>query len=327
MQFYPVHTLFRRYAKEYGYNFREVKRFYKDVLDNHSSGRFKFTQWYSAYNIIIEQGWYEARQPYYNIWPGVIDEFIKTRIDIDCELLKPPHECFVVRLPKLEEPIFTFNFKGKEAHIEHIMVVNSIIDSQKSGLAWKVLYNIHEPDMEPGNFTKMSHLLYGHNIEDCIRRDTFTDAGYDGKEYTIDKELMDALLRLVVAVHFLATGAHKILEFDVLSRHLAAYRQAEKNSSERKEYEKKAREKGKFGWNIGRGKDDRALKLRKGISYSQACKEAGGRELLYQHIRGGHWHTVKYGPKYSQEKVVWFDDTTVRPDLPPKPIRDKRIEK
>ena len=62
------------------------------------------------------------------------------------------------------------------------------------------------------------------------------------------------------------------------------------------------------------------LKLPAGVSYEEAIRRAGGREFLYQHMRGGHWHTVKYGVERKLEKVMWFDETVVRPDLPPKPV-------
>jgi hypothetical protein len=137
----------------------------------------------------------------------------------------------------------------------------------------------------------------------------------------IPVSVMDAMMRLLIAVHFLATGSHKVLEFDVLSKHLSAYRALEVNNPKRKEYEKKAQIAGKYGWNISYGRAERGLKLPNGISYEDAVRSAGGRELLYQHTRGGHWHTVRIGQGRKDIKVIWYDETVVRSDLPPCPLK------
>ena len=102
-----------------------------------------------------------------------------------------------------------------------------------------------------------------------------------------------------------------------IAEHLEAYEKLKEGSPKRKEYEIKAKRKGKFGWNIGIG-EGRNLRLPNGVSYVDACREAGSREHMYSHIRGGHWHMVCFGTKHLSRKVEWFEQTIVRPDLPMK---------
>lgn len=47
--------------------------------------------------------------------------------------------------------------------------------------------------------------------------------------------------------------------------------------------------------------------------------EAAGRELEFSHTRRGHFKTQAYGPNRSLRKMIWVEDTEVRPDLPMRP--------
>jgi hypothetical protein len=333
MQFYDVETAYKLFRKEYGY--KDPAIFYKDVYQDYLSfmkgnknPRFYFVPYISFPAIISEQCWYQERMPYYKIWAGVFDTFIKTRIDIKARLLKFPHQTFSILLPKTKEGLLTFDFNGKLATVQSITVIGDSTEATKEegfvGISLRVIYRVDDPANEykyPGSFLKTVRMPIDDTIENGINRDGYTDQTHNGEDYLIPHFIMDACVRLVVATIFLATGSHKVLEYDVLAKHLNAYREErEANSKKRKSYENKAKQKGKFGWNIGSGRGNRGLKLPNGTSYAKACQDAGGREHLYQHVRGGHWHTVKYGKGRQEIKVVWFEETTVRKDLPPKPI-------
>jgi len=314
MQFYDIWTSYNVIGKKlYG---RDWKRYYQDAIfkkkpiEELDKGRFHREA------LSIEYAWIEAHKPYYQIWPGVADEFIKTRIDIDCSLLKSPHQVFAIKMPILDAPILSFKYQDKTSIVES-MVITHI---PPNIMIWRITFRVEDID-NPGSAAFSLHLKDGLTIEECIGEfSEFYAKDTEDKPFTIPASIQDACLRLIVGVHFLATGSHKILEYDVLSKHLAAYRELEKESPKRKEYENRAKKKGKFGWNIGSGRGERGLKLPRGLSYADAVKAAGGRELLYQHLRGGHWHTVRFGRGREKIKIVWFDETTVRGDLPPKPL-------
>jgi hypothetical protein len=324
MQFYPIWLSYDSIGKErYG---KDWYKYYTDALIKKIPMSELDNNRFTRESLRWEFEWIKAHKPYYQIWPGVADEFIKTRIDINTSLLKAPHNIFGIRLPVLDTPLLSFEYPNNRiATIECIMVLHDDfmdINNEDKVLSWRVTFRVNGID-NPGNMGFRLHLTEGQTIEQCIGHFiSFREKDLTNTYFTVPVSIQDAILRLIVGVHFLATGSHKILEYDVLSRHLDAYRRLKEDDPKRIEYETKAKEKGKFGWNIGAGRSDRWLKLPAGISYEQAIKNAGGnRELLYQHLRGGHWHTVKYGKDRKLDKVVWFDETTVRPDLPPKQIK------
>jgi hypothetical protein len=324
MQFYEVETLYRTHRKDLGY--KDSHRFYTHIITHFEAWQRQELppmDWYqncSLNQLLVEALWHMERMPYYKIWAGVFDAFIKTRLDIDSSLVKLPHECFAIRLPKTDEPILSFDFDGGTAFVKSIIIqgADKIMEdgSKGSGIMLQICFE-SDGKIKVWNVVGGANMIHGKTIEECIHYDNPPN----NVGLCVPESIIEACVRLSIATCFLATGSHKVLEYDVLTKHLDAYREEkEKNAAKRKDYEKQAKKKGKFGWNIGGGRTKRGLKLPNGVSYSSACKSAGGRELLYQHVRGGHWHTVRYGEGRQKIKVVWFEPTTVRGDLPPAPM-------
>jgi len=332
MQFFEVETAYNLFRKRYGY--KDPIAFYKDVVKDYmdvmaarqAEPKFFFFPYISFPIIITEQAWYQEHMPYYKVWPGVFDTFVKTRLDIKAELLRFPHEAFSILLPKTDEPILSFDFNGSLATVQTITVIGDSKDLRKegyTGINMRVVYRVEDRNefQYPGSFMKSVVMPLDETIEEGIDRDGYIDTTCMGEEYELPASIIDACVRLTIATIFLATGSHKVLEYDVLAKHLEAYRKMRGQDEDKtKEYEKKARAKGKFGWNIGSGRGDRGLKLPNGVSYAAACQQAGGRELLFQHVRGGHWHSYRYGQGRKEVKIVWQEDITIRKDLPPKPL-------
>ena len=177
----------------------------------------------------------------------------------------------------------------------------------------------------PGEFFRNVPIISNATIEDVIGE--FVDVkAYDdaSPEEVVPASVIETCFRILIGIYFVSTGSQKVLEYDVLSKHLEAYRKMkeEENSKKVKEYEIKARQKGKYGWNVGVERKDRHLILPRGMTYEEALREAGSRKLLYQHTRGGHWHLYWIGSKGSQKPVVkWVEETTVKPDLPIRPLK------
>ena len=305
-------------------NMPNWKSFYIDGIKNQISAK-TINHSFSPERMMMEYMWLKEGRPYYKIWPGVFDEFIRTRIDINSDLVKPPHAAFAILFPKLKEPILSFYSGGELYHARAVLVTRPEQWGLKgSQIRIKMDVGV-EGDSFPGSYYHTIILESGKTIEECIGQ--IEDVREKKSKTIISRRLeipaifIEACIRLIIGVHFIATGSHKILEYDVLAKLLDAYRKLEDNSPEKKNIEKKSRTKGHHGWHVGRGKDDRNLKLPRGISYVDAVREAGGRELLYQHTRGGHWHTVRYGYDKTNEKVVWYDEVVVRSDLLPKPLK------
>ena len=187
------------------------------------------------------------------------------------------------------------------------------------------IVNIFKEIHPPSNFFKTVPIVPNKTIEDVIGEIVDIKA-YDNAspEESVPASIIEACFRILIGIYFVSTGSQKVLEYDVISKHLDAYRKMreEGKNKEAKNYEAKAKKKGKFGWNVGPGRKNRHLILPKGVTYDEAMREAGSRELLYQHTRGGHWHLYWVGSKESQKPIVkWVEETVVKPDLPIRPIK------
>jgi len=273
--------------------------------------------------MLMEANWYAEGKPYYKIYPQIVDEFIRTPINISCSLLMAAHESFLIRLPK--EPLLDFRINGQHYQVKSILVDTTELHKVSSTLFFLADCSECVPGITQNSFLihtpiRMDkHKLIENVIpEQCVNI-------IDNMEFNIKQiptEIKEACVRLVVGVCFLSTGSHKIFEYDVLGDLLEKYRQLAEDSPERKRIEEKSKKRGKYGWNIGRGFDGRYLTLPRGVTYTEAVRAAGGRERLYQHKRGGHWRELIPGvdKPWKEYKVIWIDAMEIRPDLPPKPL-------
>ena len=376
MQFHEPFLLWRGLKKVDKETYRNVswEEFYnrqiaKSIVVDGESG--------TGASLSMEKMWLSDGCPYYKIWPGVFDQFVSTRMDIDTQFLKSPHKAFAINFPDIEEPLLSFKIKDDTFFITSILVedftseeVNATRD--KVGLLKSVRnmfsdpafahLNILEHEREtgiikvridfktkelseryieditsdketvnfikqvnpPGQFFRNIPVVPNRTIEETIGIFVDTPAMVTNfSDEVIPASVIEACFRVLVGIYFVSTGSQKVLEYDVISKHLNAYRKMREdgNSKRCQEYESKAKKKGKFGWNVGSERKDRHLKLPKGMTYDEALRDAGSRDLLYQHTRGGHWHTYKIGEGRKQVIVKWVEETTVRKDLPIRPIK------
>ena len=277
-------------------------------------------------HLLSERSWHLEGKPYYKVWPAIIDSFVRTRIDINANLLNVPHGCFGIRLPK-DEKILSFTHGDMEYAVKTILVYSPNVElkSENTDILFRKYHKCIMIWIDVGEMIEGVPNIYYHRA--IFEEGNTIEQGFGNivdsnplEGVVLPASIIEACVRLVVGVCFLATGSHKILEYDVLRKHLEAYQALKEDHPKRQFYKDKAKRIGKFGWHIGRGRNYRELTLPRGITYADAVHGAGGRHLLYQHSRGGHWHTVRFGQKLSQEKVVWYDEIIVKPTLPPKPI-------
>jgi len=203
------------------------------------------------------------------------------------------------------------DFKSKIANDLYLSDVKDMPELKEA------LRKINPPCM----FFRNIPILPDRTIEECIG--DFVDVpSRDSSTNSIPSSVIEACFRCLVGIYFVSTGSQKVLEYDVISKHLNAYRKMrEEGDKKAKQYEEKAKKKGKYGWNVGPDRKDRHLILPKGITYDEALREAGSRELLYQHTRGGHWHLYWVGMNRTKPIIKWVEETTVRKDLPIRPIK------
>lgn len=378
MEFYEPFIMWRAFKKIDKEAYQNVS--WRDFYSKHISWSLvsKGSSTMECNSLSFEQDWLREGCPYYKIWPGVFDQFVSTRMDIDTKFLKPPHESFAIYFPKLEEPLLSFKIKEEVFFVRAIIVQHITHDEMINGLqeAKELLSMRYNKYAEGSPLSKMRPEDYKMGIikiriefsskqfseryldildKDSSCRDIFKNINPPGEFFrnipilpdtTIEKaigefvdiqafddsdpsekipaSIIESCFRIIIGIYFVSTGSQKVLEYDVLARHLEAYRRMREDGDNDGciDYERRAKAKGKYGWNVGADRKDRHLILPKGMTYDEAMREAGSRELLYQHTRGGHWHLYWVGTKVSQQPIVkWVEETTVRPDLPIRPIK------
>ncbi len=124
-------------------------------------------------------------------------------------------------------------------------------------------------------------------------------------------EAASEVLRLALAVSFLATGHDRLIEPDVLSKHLAKFSSPDATEETIEKLHAQATKKrgeGK-GYTIGR----RERLLRVAQARNEGLNEEEARHLKHQHQRRGHIHRFHKSGKLIYK---WIPQLTVRPDLP-----------
>lgn len=253
---------------------------------------------------VSESKWLEGGKPYYKLWPAYALMLSRTSLDVPAELFHVPHDAFAICLP-VTPKLFQQVWRGDSMAIRSILVAVAshakrpnpclamVIDA---GDGWRIGGHL---ELVPGRSIE-ANMLDAPSIGD------------------VPLEPISTGLRLAVAVSLLAVSVHRCIEHDVIAALRERYDRAATNA-EREHLAEKSRRRGVKGWRIGRG---RCLSLTTAAGAAEA--EPTGRQLTYQHIRGGHFHTVRCGPGRSQARVMFFEPTVVRPDLPPPPLERAR---
>jgi len=258
-----------------------------------------------------------------------VEDLIRTGLDVPCESLRVPYSAFVISLPEI--PLVSFRDRAGISYLQNIFVSTGYLDGD-GGISWSrdgsvglfvgiiIDAGVRDISGQPMRAVTLNRLMYGDTLEVSFAH---MENGVRKAERAVPASVLSAATRLAVAVSFIATGSEKMLERDIIKKHELAYHAAPEGDPRRKRWEEKTeRLWGKKGWHMGRRRATRRRDLSLGgKTYAEACQEAGGgRALLYQHQRCGHFHTYRTGKGRTGTKVVWIDETTVKAECPPKPI-------
>lgn len=248
-----------------------------------------------------EMNWCSAGRPYYKLWPGIIPLLAGVGIDVPVDYLRLPFEAFLVRLPMQDNPL-----RIDDEHVVRSILVhdgeNDLVqrrmflwlDVGETGFDGSPVLTFCQLDCQPGLA-----------IEDAFNLLPRQEA----PGLHVSRELQEQCLRIVVSVCFLATGADRLIEPEVLSKDLARYLEAKRRdpaSAER--LVEKAKRRGKLGWHVGQ--HERVLHLGRPQERGEEGDGAHG-QLRHQHQRRAYFRLLPAG------RVTFVRQATVRPDLPP----------
>jgi len=288
----------------------------QETLDKGEPGHFVSS---ANNNLLAEWNWIKDNKPYYKIWPEWIIPFAQTRLDLPSDCFVLPFKSILLRLPKANNPLVideehkVQTILATEFGVDERFDINLFPDEKRTLIIWVDVGEKEEGGSDLPVYSYLQLPFSGDElIEDAILRlprSQSCDYGLD-----VPHKIMVQCLKLCVSISFLATGADKLVQPDVLSKDLARYYAAD-NEMQHSLVER-ARRRGKRGWKIGT--KEIFLGRHQSKNYEPTGVKKGS--LHYQHQRGAHFHVVRYGPGKKLKKVKLYRQTTVKPDLPPPPV-------
>lgn len=256
-------------------------------------------------HVALESAWALLRRPRYKVVAQYAKMLIGSEMKIPSDLVRTPHPVFAISLPSSGiDGIESLTIEGgpvSRSNIGSLLVYfGGVTDVRFSAFMWVSAQTVGGRSFSPIGYLK---LTVGDTVENDLKS---FDGGDNSPAFVLE-------MRLAVGVAMLATSMHRCVQHDVIEALRDRYKCATTDDERRRIEELSGRRSGRREWTIGRD-----LKL-----YTSAYNDApdsDGQQLRYQHIRGGHFHTVAYGAGKRLRKVEWFEPTIVRPDLPLKPI-------
>ena len=286
-----------------------------------------------------ETYWLRQGAPYYNVHPFLVPKLCKVKLSsVPTHLVEVPGEykCVNIRLAEqhpeltLQEDVDVGESKWKHnlsavpagSWVHSILMLRPtkrmleianvpIVRPPEQTVLYLFDFNvIASSGVRTWGFAPTFWLQETDTLEDSLRCQEIL-ARTKSPAYTA---MLANAMRLAVTIGFMANSNDALIEPDILSKDRFAYDQGDE--AKRKTIADRARRRGKFGYNVGND----LLFLGHVPGHTKRSEGQGeGRELEYAHIRGGHPHAVRYGPKHSKVKIMWFRPVTVKPDLPFKP--------
>ena len=246
--------------------------------------------------------------------------FLNTKLDVPGKYLHAPFSSFLIRLPQ-GHGCTGLTAEGRELQSvlvtevtkEETIELLEPLEHEHMFILWMSFGEVYEG--MPYYIFQTMKFRPGETIENAVARQRQPDK-IDQKSLdigvNITNEIINNCVRLTVSTCFLATGADRIVEPDVLSRDMHKFINARrtKNIERVVQLHDRAKRRGKYGWT-----------LEKEVNIPSPIKthdkgEPTGKHLTHQHQRGAHFHVYHYGKGKALWRVKWIRQTTVRADLP-----------
>lgn len=187
-----------------------------------------------------EAKWYENHRPYYKVYPCVVDAFCKLKLKFNCECPKVPEGCISIRFAKNHEP----KTKGGKS-IKALLVYADSLGKDRNGDERKGLYiNVTLGSDDFYLFFFNTNVRFT-TIEECLNQTLPDDTAVSDH-----RDVRTLATRIALTVCMLADDPD-IITPDVLKDDQGRY-DKEKDKAWKRKAESRARNKGVFGWSVGK---------------------------------------------------------------------------
>jgi hypothetical protein len=240
MQFYDFHTTRDFIARDV-----PPKEFYQT---NFNFALGKMNDLCTAMQMVSEGLWEEHRRPYYNVYPAIAPMLMRLSLDVDTQCVQPPMPAFCIRLPQESHPL-QFEWGGQEWHIRSILVGPAVLRNGKESYGGLMLWvNTGETKRMPDGRDYPVHtyinlpLQGGMSLEASLKALPSDPSAFHGM--VLPDEIRTNCARLVCTICLLDNDPD-LIEPDVLSK--------DRGKKITQVEIDRARRRGKFGWNVGKG--------------------------------------------------------------------------
>ena len=253
MKFWDYHTT-RDITRTVFNEQAERERYYSDcikIADKVLKSRFCHNQ------MILEESFERMRRPYYNVYPAICKMLTSLSLKVDTGQLKLPMEVFAVRLP-VDHPCISFRDElgnnDKVQHIRSILVGPTKLQSKGKGYdGITIIQDFGETENRMGidfpiyTYTNLP-LEAGMTLEEAFTKLPMEPNAFFGT--VMPREARIDCIRLVCSLCLLENDP-SIIQPDVLDRDAARLEGADAELLAR--LAARAKQRGKVGWNIGKG--------------------------------------------------------------------------
>lgn len=259
--------------------------------------------------IKAESRWMSGNRPYFRLWPGVFDLLANSTMDLPFRFLKLPYGCFSISLSDEGRQIAT-----PAGNVRSLLVTKTHVKDSKGERDMLFVFGQcvdANCKFDNSHFGIVS-LFWDEG--DNIERQLLSAKSVNRASWPI--EASRAILRLSIAVSFLAAGGDRLVSPHVLAADLVDYIESQRRGDAERQRaieERAVRRRRQVGYEVGRDEVVRPL------FGSPGTDNVTGEHLSHSHVRRGHFRRV------GEERVVFVRPTIVRPDLPADP-RASRYE-
>jgi len=242
MQFHEFMTMWQ-YAQR-----MPLKKMGRDLFyQTQSEHAEKSGSFYFSHILDNEAEWYERRRPYYKVYPCIVDALCKLNLNFKCECPKVPEGTISIRFAEGHEP------KSQDGHFIEAMLVHSHSDSfghevlfiqvtlKENSDAYWFYFDTNDPNC---------------TIEELFRQDfprehPRGEIRTEEKALTVKYEKVRVLAARIALTVLMLADDPEIITRDVLASDQNRY-DAETNQANKIKAENKAKNKGVFGWSVGK---------------------------------------------------------------------------
>jgi hypothetical protein len=200
-----------------------------------------------------EFGWIANKRPYYKVYPAILDCLCRLKLNVNYECPKIPEGQISIRFALDHEPSTKSGIK-----------IRSLFVAQGTFLAQGGARNGKKSEMmivsasvlAPDGRQEQVNLMVDPNPENKSIEEALEIGDPDNNSPPETKEIQALATRIALTVCMLDDDP-EIITRDVLSEQQGEYN-SEKNEERKRRAEEKAKNRGVFGWSIGRKFQDRA---------------------------------------------------------------------